>query len=112
MAIAPVFGATAARRRAAVLLAVALARRGAAEGALTILTEVVRPGEFRRCAVEMLAELAEDAGQPVFGLEQVVRLVPQSRTGSGVRCGAFWARLPPSVRAVPVGRGDACSLAA
>src|SRR3954447_14186866 len=44
----------------AVLLAVALARRGAADEALDILREVVRPGEFRRTAIEILAELAED----------------------------------------------------
>ena len=72
----------------AVLLAVALARRGAADEALTILTEVVRPGEFRRCAVEMLAELAEDAGQPVLAWEQVVRLglAEPDREWGALRC--------------------------
>lgn len=58
----------------AVLLAVALARRGAADGALRVLEEVVRPGEFRRSAVEMLADLAEDAGRPVLAWTQVERL--------------------------------------
>jgi hypothetical protein len=58
----------------AVLLAVALARRGAADEALEVLAEVVRPGEFRRSAVEMLAELAEDAGLPVLAWTQVARL--------------------------------------
>jgi hypothetical protein len=58
----------------AVLLAVALARRGAADEAIDVLTEVVRPGEFRPTAIEMLAELAEDAGQPVLAWAQVTRL--------------------------------------
>ncbi len=58
----------------AVLLAVALARRGAAGEAMDVLAGVVRPGEFRRTAIEMLAELAEDAGQPVLAWAQVTRL--------------------------------------
>jgi hypothetical protein len=58
----------------AVLLAVALARRGAAGEAMGVLTEVVRPGEFRQTAIEMLAELAEDAGKPVLAWAQVTRL--------------------------------------
>ena len=58
----------------AVMLAVALARRAAAGEALDVLAEVVRPGEFRRTAIEMLAELAEDAGQPVLAWAQVARL--------------------------------------
>jgi hypothetical protein len=58
----------------AVLLAVALARRGAADEAMDVLTEVVRPGEFRPTAIEMLAELAEDAGRPLLAWTQVTRL--------------------------------------
>jgi hypothetical protein len=58
----------------ALLLAVALGRRGAADEAMDVLTEVVRPGEFRRPAIEMLAELAEDAGQPALAWAQVTRL--------------------------------------
>jgi hypothetical protein len=58
----------------AVLLAFALARAGAADEAMDVLTEVVRAGEFRRTAIEMLAELAEDAGQPVLAWVQVTRL--------------------------------------
>ena len=58
----------------AVLLAVALARRGAADEAMDVLTGVVRPGEFRPMAIEMLAELAEDAGRPLLAWIQVARL--------------------------------------
>jgi hypothetical protein len=58
----------------AVLLAVALARDGAPDEALDVLTDVVRPGEFRPTAIEMLAELAEDAGQPLRAWTQVMRL--------------------------------------
>lgn len=58
----------------AILLAVALARRGAADEAVGVLTDVVRPGEFRPTAIEMLAELSEDAGQPLLAWTHVVRL--------------------------------------
>jgi hypothetical protein len=58
----------------AVLLAVALARGGAADEAMDVLTDVVRPGEFRPTAIEMLAQLAEDAGQPLLAWTQVMRL--------------------------------------
>ncbi len=58
----------------AVLLAVALARCGAADEAMDVLTGVVRPGEFRPMAIEMLAELAEDAGRPLSAWTQVARL--------------------------------------
>ena len=58
----------------AVLLAVALARRGAADEAMDVVTGVVRPGEFRPTAIEMLAELAEDAGRPLLAWAQVARL--------------------------------------
>jgi len=58
----------------AVMLAVALARRGAADEAMDVLGKVVRSGEFRPTAIEMLAELAEDAGQPVLAWTHVTRL--------------------------------------
>lgn len=58
----------------AVLLAVALARRGAGDEAMEVLTDVVRRGDFRPTAIEMLAELAEDAGQPLLAWTQVMRL--------------------------------------
>jgi len=58
----------------AVLLAVALARRGAADEAMDVLIDVVRPGGFRPTAIEMLAELAEDAGRPLLAWTQVARL--------------------------------------
>ena len=58
----------------AVLLAVALARRGAADEALEVVDAAVRPGEFRRSAIELLADLAEDAGQPARAWAQVARL--------------------------------------
>jgi hypothetical protein len=58
----------------AVLLAVALARRGAAGEALEVIGGVVRQGEFRRSAIELLADLAEDAGRPVLAWTQVERL--------------------------------------
>ena len=56
------------------LLAVALARRGAADEAMDVLAGVIRPGEFRPMAIEVLAELAEDAGQPLLAWTQVLRL--------------------------------------
>lgn len=58
----------------AVLLGVALARRGAADEALDVLGAAMRPGEFRRSALELLADLAEDAGRPVLAWAQVERL--------------------------------------
>ena len=58
----------------AVLLGTALARQGRADEALEVVKEVVRPGEFRPSAIEMLAELAEDAGQPTLAWTQVERL--------------------------------------
>jgi len=72
----------------AVLLAVAVARRGAADESMAVLTEVVRPGEFRPTAIEMLAELAEDAGQPLLAWSQVVRLglAEPDREWATLRC--------------------------
>jgi hypothetical protein len=58
----------------AVLLGVALARRGAADEALEVVTGAVRAGEFRLSAIELLADLAEDAGQPSLAWTQVERL--------------------------------------
>jgi hypothetical protein len=58
----------------AVLLGVALARRGAADEALDVLSVVMRPGEFRRSAIALLADLAEDAGRPALAWVQVERL--------------------------------------
>jgi hypothetical protein len=58
----------------AVMLAVALARRGAAGEALAVIGSVVRQGEFRRSAIEVLADLAEDAGRPALAWAQVERL--------------------------------------
>jgi hypothetical protein len=58
----------------AVLLAISLARRGAADDALETLGAVIRPGEFRRPALEIAAELAEDAGEPALAWARVARL--------------------------------------
>jgi hypothetical protein len=58
----------------AVLLAAGLARHGAADEALRTLIGVLRPGEFRRSAIELAAELSEDAGQPELAWRQVTRL--------------------------------------
>jgi hypothetical protein len=58
----------------AVLLGVSLARRGAADEALEVLDAVARPGDFRRSAIELLADLAEDAGRPALAWTQVERL--------------------------------------
>jgi hypothetical protein len=72
----------------ALLLAFALARRGAADEAMDLLIDVVRPGEFRPAAIEVLAELAEDAGRPLLAWTQVTRLglaEPDQQWGS-LRC--------------------------
>ncbi|HEY6745918.1 MAG TPA: hypothetical protein VI357_09370 [Mycobacteriales bacterium] len=58
----------------AVLLGVSLARRGAADEALDVVGAASRPGEFRRSALELLADLAEDAGRPALAWTQVERL--------------------------------------
>jgi hypothetical protein len=72
----------------AVLLAVALARRGAADEAMDVLIDVVRPGGFRPTAIEMLAELAEDAGRPLLAWSQVTRLglAEPDRDWGALRC--------------------------
>jgi hypothetical protein len=72
----------------AVLLAMALARRSAADEALDTLVAVVRPGEFRPVALEILAELAEDAGRPALAWAQVIRLglAEPDRDWSALRC--------------------------
>lgn len=72
----------------AVLLAVALACGGAAGQALEVITEVIRPGDFRRSAIEVAADLAEDAGRPDLAWAQVVRLglADQNEGWSALRC--------------------------
>ena len=72
----------------AVLLAVALPRRGAADVAMDVLIDVVRPGGFRPTAIEMLAELAEDAGRPLLAWSQVTRLglAEPDRDWGALRC--------------------------
>jgi hypothetical protein len=72
----------------AVLLGIALARRGVADEAMDVLREVVRPGEFRRSAIELLADLAEDAGQPSLAWTQVERfgLADPDRQWGALRC--------------------------
>lgn len=72
----------------AVLHAVALAGGGAAGQALEVITEVVRAGEFRRSAIEVAADLAEDAGRPDLAWAQVVRLglTDQYEGWSALRC--------------------------
>lgn len=57
-----------------VLLAAALARRGAADDALRVVTGVLRSGGFRRSAIEVAAELAEDAGRPELAWRHVTQL--------------------------------------
>lgn len=58
----------------AVLLAAAAARGDEIDRALDVLAEVIRPGEFRRSAIELAADLADDAGQAVLAWSYVVRL--------------------------------------
>lgn len=72
----------------AVLLVAALARRGAAESALALITDVIRPREFRRSAIEIAVDLAEDAGRPSLAWELVVRLGDADRadTWDPLRC--------------------------
>ncbi len=72
----------------AVLLSVALARRGAADEALEVVGAAMRPGEFRRSALELLADLAEDAGRPELAWAQVERLglAEQGAEWSALRC--------------------------
>ncbi len=72
----------------AVLLGVSLARRGAADEALEVVGAAARPGEFRRSAIELLADLAEDAGRPVLAWTQVERmgLAEPDAEWSALRC--------------------------
>ena len=58
----------------AVLLGLSLARQGAADEALEVIGAAARPGEFRRSAIELMADLADDAGRPVLAWTQVERL--------------------------------------
>lgn len=72
----------------AVLLVTALARRGAAESALALITDVIRPREFRRSAIEIAVDLAEDAGRPSLAWELVLRLgdADRAETWDSLRC--------------------------
>lgn len=58
----------------AMLLAFAAARGDAVDEALDVLAGVIRPAEFRRSAIELAADLAEDAGQAALAWSYVVRL--------------------------------------
>jgi hypothetical protein len=58
----------------ATVLAMALARRNAADEALDVLLDAVRDRVFRRPAIELLAELSEDCGRPDLAWTQVTRL--------------------------------------
>lgn len=93
MAVPPAGGAAALDVGPAVLHAVALAGGGAAGQALEVITEVVRAGEFRRSAIEVAADLAEDAGRPDLAWAQVVRLGLTDQYEGGVRCAA-WSAVP------------------
>jgi hypothetical protein len=55
---------------------------------LEVITDVVRPREFRRPAIEMAADLAEDAGRPDLAWSQVLRLglTDQDAEWSALRC--------------------------
>jgi hypothetical protein len=72
----------------AVLLAVSLAGRGRAGEALDTVTGAVRPREFRRSAIELAAELSEDAGRPAAAWSYVVRLglTDQAAEWAALRC--------------------------
>ena len=72
----------------AVLLAFAAARADAVDEALDVLAGVLRPGEFRRSAIELAADLAEDAGQAVLAWSYALRLGESGRNGrwDALRC--------------------------
>lgn len=79
----------------AVLLAVSLARRGAADEALAVIRAVIRPREFRRSAIEIGIDLAEDAGRPDLAWDLVVKL---GRPDPVAEWGALWCVLVCSGR--------------
>jgi hypothetical protein len=85
----------------AVLLGFALAGRGAAGPALEIVAAVVRPGEFRRSAIELAADLAEDAGRPAAAWSHVLRLGlgDQAEQWHALRCVMGCSERGPCARA-------------
>ena len=74
----------------AVLLAVSLARRSAADEALAVIRTAIRPREFRRSAIEIGIDLAEDAGRPDLAWDLVVKL---GRPDPVAQWGALWCVL-------------------
>ena len=74
----------------AVLLAVSLARRNAADEALAVIRAAIRPREFRRSAIEIGIDLAEDAGRPDLAWDLVVKL---GRPDPVAQWGALWCVL-------------------
>lgn len=72
----------------ATVWAFAAARADALDEALDVLARVIRPGEFRRSAIELAADLAEDAGQAVLAWSYVLRLGLAGRDAewSALRC--------------------------
>lgn len=72
----------------AVLVALAAARADEIDRALEVLAGVIRPGEFRRSAIELAADLAEDAGRAVLAWSYVLRLglAGQDAGWSALRC--------------------------
>lgn len=85
----------------AVLLAYGLARAGAAGEASDVLTSVLRTGEFRRTALELAADLAEDAGRADLAWSRVVRLglADQAAEWGALRCMLGCSRHGPCDRA-------------
>lgn len=71
----------------AVLLAVSLARRGAADEAFAVIRDAVRQREFRRAAIEVGIDLAEDAGRPDLAWDLVIKL---GRPEPVTEWGALW----------------------
>jgi hypothetical protein len=71
----------------AVLLAVSLARSGAADEAFAVIRGVIRPREFRRSAIEVGIDLAEDAGRPDLAWNLVIKL---GRPDPLAEWGALW----------------------
>lgn len=85
----------------AVLLAYGLARAGAAGEASNVLGGVLRAGEFRRTALEVAADLAEDAGRAALAWSRVVRLglADQAAEWDALRCVLGCSRRGPCDRA-------------
>jgi hypothetical protein len=74
----------------AVLLAVALASRGAEDEAFEVVRDVIRPREFRRSVIELGIDLAEDAGRGDLAWEWVSRL---GRADPLAEWGALWCHV-------------------